>query len=154
MPYNHSPKYYSRKNQNSFKRGFLNLFFTGSKVLGKLGLQGSLGSNFALDGDHDNSMFHYSATANYEAYTNLFPTFEVNGYTTIDDGDRTSGDYAGVDILNFGTTDSGHVALASMGIRYLITDHVNVGGNYEFPFTDREDIVDWRTQVDLLITYW
>ena len=71
-------------------------------------------SNFALDGDHDTSMFHYSATVNYEAYSDLFPTFELNGYITTDDGSRTSGDYAGVDIINFGTTDSGHVALASI----------------------------------------
>jgi len=135
------------------KGGFLNLFFTGSKAFAKLGLQGSFGLNSALDGDHDNSMFHYSATANYEVYPNFFPTFELNGYATTDDGNRTSGDYAGVDILNFGTTDSGHIALASMGVRYLMTDHISLGGNYEFPVTNREDIVDWRTQIDLIISY-
>ena len=133
--------------------GFLDFFVTGSKAYGKLGLQGSLGPNFALDGDHDSSLFHYSATANYEVLPKFFPTVELNGYATISNGNRTAGDYEGLDILNFGTTDSGHVALIATGARYLVTDSISIGANYEFPITDREDYVDWRTHLDLIITF-
>ena len=135
------------------KGGFFNIFITGSKALGNLGFQGSFGSNFALDGDHDTSMIHYSANINYEIFPNLFPTFELNGFVTTDDGNRTIGDFAGADIINFGTTDSGHVSLTSMGARYLISDHISIGGTYEFPITNREDIIDWRTNFDLIFTY-
>ena len=76
--------------------GFLDLFATGSKVFNNgLGVQGSLGSNIAVDGDHDSSLFHYSITANYEIFSNLFPSVEFNSYSTISKGNRTSGDFEG-----------------------------------------------------------
>jgi|LWDU01.1.fsa_nt_gi hypothetical protein len=133
--------------------GFLDLFVTGSKTFGNLGLQSSFGHNFALDGDHDSSLFHYSATANYEISRGVFPTLELNGYATTSNGSRTSADYEGIDVINFGSTNSGHVALASFGTRYVVTDHINIGGSYEVPVTDRVDTVNWRTHFDLVITY-
>jgi len=133
--------------------GFVDIFATGSKAFDKFGLQGSFGPNFAVDGDHDSSMFHYSATANYEIFPNLFPTVEFNGYATISNGNRTAGDFEGADILNFGSTDSGNIALISAGVRYVVNDHIRIGGNYEVPVTDRKDYIGWRTHADMIISF-
>lgn len=44
-----------------------------------------------MDSDHDSSMFHWSAHADYELFENFFPMFEVNGFTNIGHGRRTRG---------------------------------------------------------------
>ncbi len=133
--------------------GFVDIFATGSKAFGKLGLQGSFGPNIAIDSDDNSSLFHYSATANYEIYPNLFPTVEFNGYANIGNGNRTAGDFEGADILNFGSTDSGNIALVAAGVRYVVNDNIRLGGNYEVPVTDRKDYIDWRTHIDMIISF-
>ncbi len=132
--------------------GILDLFVTGATTFGKLGLQGSVGANLALDGDHDSSQLHYSLHADYEALPRFFPLVELNGFTTIDDGDRTAADFEGIDLVNFGSTDSGTVITGAVGARYRFTDNIQMGLGYETPLTDREDIMDWRVYVDLVFS--
>ncbi len=53
--------------------GFVDIFVTGAKAYEKLGLQGSVGVNLAVDDDHNTSMVHYSLHADYEIMPNFFP---------------------------------------------------------------------------------
>ncbi|MCW5730161.1 MAG: hypothetical protein KIT20_05345 [Alphaproteobacteria bacterium] len=133
--------------------GFLDLFVTGAKAFGKLGLQGSVGTNLAIDGDHDSSMLHYSAHASYELLPNFFPLVEFNGFTTISKGKRTVANFEGVDLVNFGSTESGTVATMAVGARYRFNRHFQIGAGYEFPVTEREDILNWRVYFDAVITF-
>jgi hypothetical protein len=133
--------------------GFVDVFTTGAQAVGAFGLQCSLGFNLAADQDHDSSMFHYSAHFDYELVRNLFPLIEFNGFTTIDRGNRTDVDFEGIDLVNFGSTDSGTVVTFATGARYRFTEHVQIGAGYELPVTDRQDIMDWRTYVDLVLSY-
>lgn len=128
------------------------MFASGAKAWERLGIQGNVGANFALDSDNDSSIFHYSAHADYEIYENLFPILELNGITTFDNGNRTAGDFEGFDLLNFGSTDSGTVITLAGGARYRINDTVIAGIGYESPLTDREDIINWKFYADLVIT--
>ena len=134
--------------------GLIDFFVTGAKAYNKLGLQGSTGFDIAIDGDHDSSFWHWSAHVDYEVLENFFPLLEFNGITTIDDGNRTGiADFEGHDIVNFGSTDSGSVVTLGAGARYKFNKHVQLGAGYEFPITDREDIFNWRTNFDLVITF-
>ena len=134
--------------------GLIDFFVTGAKAFDKLGLQGSTGFDIALDGDHDSSFWHWSAHVDYEIVENFFPLLELNGISTIDDGTRTGiAPFEGNDIVNFGSTDSGSVVTLGAGARYKINDHVQVGAGYEFPITDREDLFNWRTNFDMVITF-
>lgn len=133
--------------------GFVDLFLTGATAFGRLGLQGSIGTNLALDAGHDSSMLHYSASMNYEALPNFFPMVELNGFTTIDKGRRTAGNFEGTDLVNFGATDSGTVVTAAIGARYRFNEHILLGLGYEVPVTDREDLLNWRLYADLVIRY-
>ncbi len=133
--------------------GMLDLFVTGAKAWDKLGLQGSAGANLAIDGDHDSSQVHYSLHADYEVVPGLFPLIELNGFTTIDNGSRTAGDFEGIDLVNFGTTDSGTVVLGSIGARWRLNDNIIFGAGYEMPLTGREDITDWRVNFDMVLSY-
>lgn len=133
--------------------GFIDLFLTGAKAFDKLGLQASIGTNLALDSDHDSSMLHYAASVNYEVLPNFFPTIEVNGFTTIDKGRRTAVNFEGTDLVNLGATDSGTVVTAAIGARYRFTPNIMLGVGYEHAITDREDLFNWRLYADLVIRY-
>jgi hypothetical protein len=133
--------------------GFIDLFVTGATTFDKLGFQASIGTNLALDNDHDSSMLHYSANVNYEVLPNFFPMIELNGFTTIDKGRRTVANFEGMDLVNFGSTDSGTVVTAAVGARYRFNENVMVGIGYERPVTDREDLLNWRVYADLVIRY-
>ncbi len=134
--------------------GLIDLFVTGAQAFGKLGVQGSTGLDLAIDGDNDSSFWHWSAHVDYEIYKNLFPMIEFNGQTTIDDGTRTGiDDFEGNDVFNFGSTDSGTVVTMGLGARYKFNNHIQMGAGYEFPITEREDLFDWRTNVDFVFTF-
>ena len=49
--------------------------------------------------------------------------------------------------------NSFQIALMAAGARYLVTDHISIGANYEIPVTDRRDYIDWRTHLDLIIIF-
>jgi hypothetical protein len=133
--------------------GFIDFFVTGAKAWDKFGIQGSVGYNHAIDGDHDSSLIHYSLHADYEVYPGLFPIVELNGITTVANGNRTVGDFEGFDLVNFGSTDSGTVVTLAAGARYRFNDNVQVGFGYEAPITSREDIINWKIAADLVISY-
>jgi len=133
--------------------GFVDLFATGAKTIGKMGLQASLGANLALDANHDSSLFHYSLHADYEIFPNLFPLLELNGFTKIDEGNRTGIMVDGVDLVNLGSVDSGTIITFTGGARYKLNDHLQFGAGYELPLTARKDILDWRTYVDVVLSY-
>lgn len=133
--------------------GFLNLFVTGAKAWGRVGFQGSAGVNLALDGDHDSSLLHYSAHLDLEVLPRFFPLIEVNGYTAVDDGERTAADFEGVDLVNFGATDAGTVLTVAVGARYIAADWLRFGVAYEAPVTKRRDLLDSRLYFDVVLTY-
>lgn len=133
--------------------GFIDFFLTGAKAWDRFGLQGSFGYNHAIDGDHDNASVHYSLHADYELFPNFFPVVELNGITTVSNGTRTAGNFAGFDVINFGTTESGTVVTLAGGARYRFNDHLQLGIGYEAPVTDREDIINWKIAADLVISY-
>ena len=77
----------------------------------------------------------------------------LDGITTIDNGNRTAGDFEGFDLLNFGSTDSGTIITLAGGARYSLTDNLIAGLGYEAPLTNREDIINWKFYADLVITF-
>lgn len=133
--------------------GLLDVFVTGATTFGKLGVQGSFGTNQAMDRHHDSSMLHYSAHVDYEVLPGLFPLFEVNGFTVVQSGHRTPLDFEGVDLVNFGSTSGGTVVTAAFGARYKLNDRIRLGTGYERAVTNREDLLGWRVYVDLVLSY-
>lgn len=133
--------------------GFIDLFASGARSWDRFGLQGNVGVNLALDGDNDSSMLHYSVHADYEILPGLFPLLELNGFTTIANGDRLAADFEGVDLVNFGSRDSGTVMTVAGGARYVVNRHLQLGAGYEVPITGRKDIIDERYYFDLVLSY-
>jgi hypothetical protein len=136
--------------------GLIDVFATGSRMLGEsTGFQASAGLTIALDGGHDSSLFHASAHLDQELFSGFYGVIETNIVTTVSDGSRTDssavGSFEGFDLVNFGSTDSGTVATFGFGARYRLTDYLHFGAAYEVPMTGREDIIDRRVTVDMII---
>ena len=137
--------------------GFLNPFVTGARAFGPFGLQASLGANLALDQDEDTSILHYSLHADWEVFPGLFPILELNGFTAIENGNRSTGALGqldGVDVLNFGSEDRDTTIVFGGGMRYQFNDHLQFGVGAETPLTDEENtILDYRVYFDLVLKY-
>ena len=137
--------------------GFLNPFVTGARAFGDFGLQASVGANLALRPSEDTSILHYSLHADYELLPGLFPIVEVNGYTAIDNGNRSRGALSqldGVDVLNFGSEDRDTTVVVGGGFRYQFNDHIQIGVGGETPVTDEDNtILDYRIYFDLVLSY-
>ncbi len=136
--------------------GLVDLFVSGSRMLGdRTGVQGSAGLNLALDADHDSSFFHGSLHLDHEVVKGLYGVIETNVITTVDEGSRTDssavGSFEGFDLVNFGSTRSSTVATLGVGARLTLFDRLHLGAAYEFPITARDDIIDQRVTVDVII---
>jgi hypothetical protein len=105
--------------------GFINPFLSGLKSFVKIGVQGSIGANFAIDNDHDSSMVHYSLHTDYAFTEDVHPMLEFNGFTIFDHGTRTPLTFDGADLVNLGcSTSCGTVLTAAGGLRIRATEHI------------------------------
>lgn len=133
--------------------GFVDLFVSGARTFGRWGLEGNAGLNMAVDRDEDTSMLHASAHVDYEMLPGFYPLLELNVFSVIDDAKRTAVTFEGIDLVNFGATDAGTVVTAAAGFRYIVNQNLIGGVGVETPISDREDIMDWRIYVDLVLHF-
>ncbi len=97
-------------------------------------------------------MIHYSLHADYAVTDSFYPMVEFNGFTIYDDGNRTSLGFDGVDLVNLGSTNAGTVLTVAGGLRYRIEGNILVGAGVEKSLA-RDDILDWRSYVDLVLAF-
>jgi len=142
--------------QGGRSKGYLDIFVTGAKRFGKLGLQSNIGLNQALDTDVNTSLFHAGGHADVEIMGRFFPFVEGNVYTVVNDASRAPAVLStveGTDLVNLGASNAGTVGTVAGGFRYRLMEHVLLGWAYEVPVTGREDLVNWRSTLDLVIYY-
>lgn len=131
--------------------GLIDLFVTGARTFDRVGLQGSIGTQIAMDADKDMSFMHYSLHVDYDVMERVFPTIEFNGYTPIEDGNRTAVAANGMDLVNLGSRNPNTVITFAPGVRVRLMDNVDYGFAFEMPLTDAEDLMDWRVTNDFVI---
>ena len=131
--------------------GLLDLFVSGARSFGPLGLEAGLGTQIAMDGDDDMSFAHYSLHADYEVLGRVYPLLEVNGWTPIDDGNRTNVGANGLDLVNLGSGNASTVVTFAPGVRVRLHDHADFGFAYEVPMTDDQDLMNWRVTTDFVL---
>ncbi len=139
--------------------GFINAFVTGAKRYEKWGFQASAGVNYAIDNDHDSSMFHYTLHADYELVDGFYPMVSLNGFTIYDEANRPGmttaavAGFDGVDLVNMGCSiDCGTVLTAAGGVRMQATDNLMFGLGIEKSIA-RQDLLDWRTYMDVVLHF-
>ncbi len=139
--------------------GMFDMFATyGTHVGWRTGFQTSAGFDVALDGDHDSTLFHYAFHLDHEVFPNWYGVFEGNIVTTVASGTRTDSgalgsSFEGMDLFNFGSTNSGTVATMAGGARYRFNRYLMFGAAGEFPVSHREDITQFRLTFDTIVQF-
>jgi hypothetical protein len=131
--------------------GLVDLFVAGARSFGPLGLEANVGTQIAMDGDDDMSFAHYSLHADYEVMERFYPLLEINGWTPIDDGNRTNVGANGLDLVNLGSGNASTVVTFAPGVRVRLHDHADFGFAYEVPMTDDQDLMNWRVTTDFVV---
>lgn len=131
--------------------GLFDLFVSGARTIGNVGLEANLGTQLAVDMGDNMSFLHYSLHADYNVVDRVFPLVEFNGYTPINNGNRTSFGANGMDLVNMGATNADTVITMAPGFRIRLMEYVDYGIAFEFPLTNNKDLMDWRMTTDFVI---
>lgn len=131
-------------------------FFTGGiEVLPGLHYLTAFGFRLPNNTNKNTQSFWWSHHLDYQFCENLYPLVELNWYHYLRSGNRLPLNFDGLDLVNLGSADvAGHdIITLALGLRHKISESCQLGCAYEFPITQREDILDQRLTVDLIVRY-
>ena len=116
------------------------------------------GSGFRLAADTtlESSMWYWSNHLDYQVNRKWYVLTELNWFNWIDAGNNTG--LAGVeggDLYNFGSTGvaGNDIVTNAVGIKFKPSKHREIGVAYEYPLTDRRDVLENRLTVDMILRY-
>ena len=130
--------------------GLLNPFVSAAKGFDDVHLQAYAGPRIAISGE-DSSFFDASLHVDYQLW-NLYPLAEFNWVYVYDAGRRIPLTKEGFDLVDFGSSEAEEesVVTTALGLRYRVTDDIDLGVTGEFPLTSDSGIFGWRVTTDLI----
>ena len=137
-------------------QGIWNPYLTGGKELANGGhFIANAGFHLPAD-DFDNSTsFWYSLHYDHPLTEKLSALAEMNGIVYTKSGGALPVNFEGGDWINLGATNVAGNDFISMafGADYKINECLSFAGVWEFPVTNRKDLMDSRTTVTLTLTF-
>jgi hypothetical protein len=127
-----------------------------ARDMGIVNLITTLGYKWANDGDDDAEAIHFHVHADYPMCATIRLVGEVNGYHYTSDGKRAPGlNEEGFDYTSLGAGKvTGHTVLsAAAGFRWFATDDINCGFAWEWGVGGRDDIMDQRMTLDMVLRF-
>lgn len=118
---------------------------------------GTFGYQLPLDSNSNSSYFYTSLHFDYRATCWFYPIAELNWFHYTAGGDRglppALGEGDG--LINLGTSGvaGNDLVTAAFGGRFLLGDHVSTGVVWEFPLSNRQDLISNRLIIDLILRY-
>lgn len=134
--------------------GVVRPFVSGAWDGGALDVQAAVGIGIPLDSDAESTVIDYHAHVSYEVAPGVHPLVEINGLRFVSSGEALPVDFEGGDLINLGASMvSGNTQHSgAIGVRWRVTDWLQLGGAYEVPLGGREDILDSRITLDAVFT--
>ncbi len=116
------------------------------------------GTGFRIAGDNNwgTQMWYWSNQWDYELPGHWYPLAGVNWFHYMSSsGLNATNGIGGLDIINLPTygVAGTNVATGVAGLKWKPTGHFEVGGGYEFPLTNRTDILADRIYFDMIFRY-
>jgi len=137
--------------------GEFHVYLTGGTQIGDRGHWLSA-SGFRLPSDPaaESRMWYWSNHFDYEFRKGWYALTEMNWYSWIGSGQNAA--LAGVeggDLFNFGSTgvSGNNIVTQAIGLKYKRDRHRELGIAFEFPLTDRRDVMENRLTVDWIFRY-
>lgn len=138
--------------------GVMTVFTTAGKEFGDgFHALATVGFQFGLDGDKNSDFFYSSLHLDKQLFGWLYPLVELNWFGYTGGGNRglppALGEGDG--LLNLGTTGvaGNHLVTLAVGAKAQLGEHVNFGVAWEFPISNRQDLIDNRLLVELILRW-
>lgn len=152
--------YFIPGSQNSIAgvgNGDFHFFLTGGKQIFDYGhwLSG-MGFRVPSNSNWGTQMWYWSNQWDYEVVDHWYGLFGVNWYHwTRSAGNNYTNGLTGLDLINLPTAGVAgtDVATGVVGTKWKSNGHVEVGGGFEFPLTDRNDILRNRAYADVIFRF-
>ncbi len=135
--------------------GVFNFFVSTAKGWGDTHFMGTAGWHLPSDGAAETESVFLSLHLDQKLTDKLYALVEMNAIQYVDDGKALPVNFEGGDLINLGATSvSGQsVITAAVGGAYKWSESVILSAAWEFPMTDREDLLDNRVTATLTWRY-
>jgi hypothetical protein len=147
----------SRGAFSNFGNGDYHFFLTGGKQIFDYGHWLSA-TGFRIPGDSNfgTQMWYWSNQWDYEVVDHWYGLAGINWYHWMRSSNLNSGaPVTGLDLLNIPITGiaGANVVTGVVGAKWKPTGHLEVGSGFEFPLTNRTDILHNRLYADVIFRY-
>ena len=137
--------------------GVWNFFLTTGKGFDRSHFVGTVGWHLPNDGGHETESMFYSLHLDYMLNDNLYALWELNGIHYVDAGRRTPAAFnlEGGDLINLGTIGvaGNHMVTTAFGLNWRVNCALSIAAAYEFPISNRKDLMDNRTTINARLEY-
>ena len=137
--------------------GELNLFLTGGKRIGSRSHWiSATGLRVPMNNTDESTVGYWSNHFDYMIGRRVYWLAELNWYHWLQAGkDGPLPGVEGLDVINLGSPGvaGNDIVTAATGMKFKPNGHNEIGVAFEFPMTERRDIIDNRLTVDWIIRY-
>jgi hypothetical protein len=142
---------------SNFGDGDFHFFLTGGKQIFERGhwLSGS-GFRIPTNNNWGTQLWYWSNQWDYEIGRNLYPLFGVNWFHWMSSAENGfSGPVTGLDLINLPvrSVSGNDVVTSVVGLKWKPRRNLELGGGFEFPLTERNDILHNRAYADVILRY-
>lgn len=136
--------------------GEFHIFSTMGAALGeKTHWLSGTGFRLPVDTDARSQMWYWSNHLDHEVVESWYAIFEVNWFHWLQSGQALPVSFEGGDLFNLGSTDvaGNDIVTMAVGAKKKFGAYNELGVGYEFPVTNRKDLLQSRLYVDLIVRY-
>jgi len=136
--------------------GELNLFVTAARRIGQRGHFITAGGwRIPMDGQDESQSTYWSNHFDLQLTQRFYMLTEFNWYHWTRSGGGGINGVEGLDLFNLGSTGvaGNDIVTGAFGFKFKPGRHMEVGAAYEFPITDRQDILENRFTFDMILRY-
>ena len=138
--------------------GAFHLFLTGGQEICDCGhWLSAFGWDIPVDGNANSEFIYWSNHFDYQVRKGWYALTEFNWYHWTDGGSNALGltGVEGGDLFNLGSSgvEGNDIVTAAFGMKHKPNRLTEIGVAWEFPLTDRRDVLENRLTVDLILRY-
>ncbi|MCS7015917.1 MAG: hypothetical protein NZM42_07355 [Gemmatales bacterium] len=103
----------------------------------------------------NSQLFIWSHHWDYQWTERFYPLIEWHWYHWLRSGNQVPFSFEGGDLVNLGSADvaGNDIITLALGFRYKFSEQSQLGFGYEFPITNRRDVLDERLTLDFIVRY-
>ncbi len=146
----------STGNFQNYGNGQFHFFTThGRRIGSKAHFLTAVGTRIPTDDNLQNRMIYWSNHLDYRVTKKLYAFSEINWYNWLSSGNGPLNGVEGGDLFSLGSSNVTGNDIVTQGVGFKYKRKVNreLGFVYEFPLTERRDVLLDRVTVDYIIRY-